>query len=169
LAIIEQVLDEKREEQGGEEGLLAEVVEGEGDKQTLTAKAVKARLKTIGKDPDYADERAALTDYSALLERQVDAKAKINAAREALEETLHACYGALTEDEVRTLVVDDKWIATLAAAVQDELNRISQTLTGRIHQLAARYATPLPQLNEEVEALSARVAGHLKKMGTAWN
>jgi type I restriction enzyme M protein len=32
------------------------VIEGEGDKQKITAKAVKARLKEIGKDPDYNDE-----------------------------------------------------------------------------------------------------------------
>lgn len=36
LACIEQQLDEKREEQGGEEGLLAEVIEGEGEKQKIT-------------------------------------------------------------------------------------------------------------------------------------
>ena len=47
-------------------------------------------------------------------------------------------------------MVDDKWLATLAAAVQGELDRVSQTLTGRIRQLAERYATPLPQLTEEV-------------------
>ena len=47
-------------------------------------------------------------------------------------------------------MVDDKWLATLAAAVQGELDRVSQTLTGRIRQLAERYATPLPQLMEEV-------------------
>ena len=35
-------------------------LEGEGDKQKITAKSVKARLKEIGKDPDYADERQAL-------------------------------------------------------------------------------------------------------------
>jgi len=49
--------------------------------------------------------------------------------------------------------------------VQGELDRVSQTLTGRIRQLAERYATPLPQLTTEVEALSTRVAGHLQKMG----
>ena len=47
-------------------------------------------------------------------------------------------------------MVDDKWLATLAAAVQGELDRVSQTLTGRIRQLAERYATPLPQLTDEV-------------------
>jgi type I restriction enzyme M protein len=65
-------------------------------------------------------------------------------------------------------VVDDKWLANLAAAVQGELGRVSQTLTGRIRQLAERYATPLPQLTCEVETLAARVDEHLKKMGAVW-
>ena len=56
-------------------------------------------------------------------------------------------------------------MATLTAVVQSELDRVSQTLTGRIRQLAERYATPLPQLVDEVAALAARVDGHLKKMG----
>lgn len=165
LAAIEQQLDEKREEQGGEDGLLAEVVEGEGDKQKITARAAKARLKEIGADPDYAEECAALTEYSELLDKQADIKAKVKAAQEALEEKLSEKYAALTEDEVMMLVVDDKWLATLAAAVQGELDRVSQTLTGRIRELAERYITPLPQLLDEVARLSFRVETHLKNMG----
>ena len=65
-------------------------------------------------------------------------------------------------------MVDDKWLTTIAAAVQGELDRVSQTLTGRIRQLAERYATPLPELTDEVAALAARVDGHLKKMGAVW-
>jgi type I restriction enzyme M protein len=168
LAGIEQQLDETREEQGGEEGLLAEVIEGEGEKQKITAKAVKARLKEIGRDPDYAEERQALEAYAALLDQQADAKARLKAAQEDLDAKLHAKYPKLTEDEIKTLVVDDKWLATLAAAVQGELDRVSQTLTGRIRQLAERYATPLPQLTDEVATLAARVDGHLKKMGAVW-
>ncbi len=168
LAGIEQQLDEKREEQSGEEGLLAEVIEGEGEKQKITAKTVKARLKEIGYDPDYTDERQALEDYSALLDKQADAKARLKTAQEDLEARLDAKYPKLTEDEIKTLVLDDKWLATLAAAVQGELDRVSQTLTDRIRQLAERYATPLPQLTDEVARLAARVDGHLKKMGAVW-
>ncbi len=76
-----------------------------------------------------------------------------------------ARYGTLAEADIQTLVVDDKWLATLAAAVQGELDRVSQTLTGRIRQLAERYATPLPQLIDEVALLAAKVDGHLRKMG----
>jgi type I restriction enzyme M protein len=165
LANIEQQLDEKLEELGCEDGLLAEVVEGEGDKQKIAPKSVKTRLKEMGTDPGYAEERVALMEYSKLLDQQADGKVKIKAAQEALEEKLDARYGNLTEVEVKTLVVDHKWLATLAAAVRGELDRVSQTLTGRLHQLAERYATPLPLIVEEVATLATRVDGHLNKMG----
>lgn len=63
--------------------------------------------------------------------------------------------------------MDDKWLTTLAAAVQGELERVSQTLTGRIRLLADRYAAPLPQIVDEVALLAAKVDAHLKKMEAA--
>ena len=168
LATLEQQLDEMREENSGEEGLLAEVIEGEGDKQKITAKAVKARLKEIGQDPIYVDERAALEAYADLLEQQTEAKTKRKAAQEDLDKKIDAKYPKLTEAEIKTLVVDDKWMARLSATVQGELDRVSHTLTERIRELAERYATPLPKLTEEVETLAARVDEHLKRMGAVW-
>lgn len=168
LTIIEQRLDETREEQSGEEGLLTEVIEGEGEKQKITTKAVKARLREIGNDPNFADERKALEEYAALLDQQSKTKARLKAAQEDLDAKIDAKYPALTEDEIKRLAVDDKWLAALHAVVQGELDRVSQTLTGRIRQLAERYATPLPQLTAEVQSLAARVDEHLKKMGAAW-
>ncbi|MFY9611639.1 MAG: N-6 DNA methylase, partial [Blastocatellia bacterium] len=168
LAEFEQQLDEQKEEQGGEGGLLEEVVDGEGDKRKITAKAIKARLKEIGKDPDFADEREALEDYAALLEKQSGTKSRLKQALEDLDDKLAVKYPTLLEGEIKTLVVDDKWLAMLAAAVQGELDRVSQTLTGRIRQLAERYATPLPKVTDEVAALADRVDEHLKKMGAVW-
>jgi type I restriction enzyme M protein len=168
LATLEQQLDEMREENSGEEGLLAEVIEGEGDKEKIAAKAVKARLKEIGRDPLYADERAALDAYADLLDQQTRAKARRKAAQEDLDQKIDAKYPKLTEAEIKTLVVDEKWMARLSAAVQGELDRVSQTLTGRIRELAERYATPLPKLTTEVETLAAQVDEHLKRMGASW-
>jgi type I restriction enzyme M protein len=129
---------------------------------------LKARLKEIGKDPEFADERKALEDYAALIDKQTDAKARLKAAQEDLDAKLDAKYPKLTEDEIKTLMVDDKWLTTLATAVQGELDRVSQTLTGRIRQLAERYATPLPQLTQEAAALGARVDEYLRKMEAVW-
>jgi type I restriction enzyme M protein len=168
LAEIEQQLDEQKEEQGGEGGLLEEVSEGDGDKRKITAKALKARLKEIGKDADFADERAALEEYAALVDKQSGTKSRLKQAVEDLDLKMEATYPALTEDEIKKLVVDDKWLVILAAAVQGELDRVSMTLTSRIRQLAERYATPLPQLTSELATLTNRVDEHLKKMGAVW-
>jgi type I restriction enzyme M protein len=168
LATLEHQLDETREENSSEEGLLAEVIEGEGEKQKIAANAVKARLKEIGKDSLYADERAALDAYAALLEQQTETKAKRKAAQEDLDRKIDARYPKLTEAEIKTLVVDDKWMAAIAVAVHGELERMSQTLTGRVRELAERYGTPLSMLTSEVATLAARVEDHLTKMGAAW-
>lgn len=129
---------------------------------------MKARLKEIGSDTDFADERQALEDYSALIDKQTSAKARLKAAQEDLDVKLDAKYPKLNEDEIKTLVVDDKWLGTLAAAVQGELNRVSQTLTGRIRQLVERYARTLPQLIDDVATLTSRVEENLIKMGAVW-
>ena len=168
LATLEQQLDEMLEEGSGEEGLLAEVIEGEGDKQKIAAKMVKARLKEIGKEPLHADERAALEACAALLDQQSEAKAEKKAAQVELDQKIDAKYPKLSAAEIKTLVIEDKWMARLSAVVQGEFDRVSQSLTGRIRQLAERYATPLPKLAAEVETLASRVGEHLKNMGASW-
>src|ERR1039458_2964560 len=150
------------EEHGGEDGLLEAA---KNDKDKLTKASVAARLKEIKGDADAADERKVLNDYLALIEKEAATSAKVKDAQEALMAKVAAQYGKLTEDEIKTLVVDDKWLATLAAAVQGELDRVSQTLTGRIRQLAERYATPLPQLARQVAELETKVSRHLEQMG----
>jgi type I restriction enzyme M protein len=168
LATLEQQLDEMREENSGEEGLLTEVIEGEGDKQKIAANVVKARLREIGADPLYADERAALEAYAEMLEQQTEAKATRKAAQEDLDRKIDAKYPKLTEAEIKELLVDDNWMTRLEVAVQGELDRVSRTLASRIRELADRYATPLPQLTENVAMLTERVEGHLAKMGASW-
>lgn len=159
---ISRELAELDEEQGGEDGPL---FDAKTDKGKLTAASVKARLKAIKSDLDADEERQALEQCLALIEREAEANKKAKAAQKALDAKVQAHYAQLSEDELKTLVVDDKWLATLQADVQTELDRVSQALTGRIRQLAERYATPLPALSAEVEALATRVNGHLAKMG----
>jgi len=72
------------------------------------------------------------------------------------------------QDEIKTLVVDDKWMATIAKDIHTEMDRISQRLTQRIKELAERYETPLPKQTVEVSELEKRVNGHLEKMGFVW-
>ena len=115
---------------------------------------------------DFAIDRAGLVSVPRVVTR---AKGNRNAAPDDLDKKIDAIYPKLTEAEIKTLVIDDKWIARLQVAVQSELDRVSQTLTGRGRELAVRYAAPLPWLSDEVATLAARVEEHLKPMGATWN
>jgi type I restriction enzyme M protein len=163
---ITRQMEEMDEEHGGEEGLLADA---KTEKGKLTKASLKARLAEIEQDKDAADERALLAEYQTLIEDEADASKQVKQAQKELDAKVAAKYPELSTDEIKTLVVDHKWLIKLADDVQSELDRVSQTLTGRIHQLAERYATPLPRLTNEVATLAARVDEHLKKMGAKWN
>lgn len=157
-------LEELDEEQGGEDGLLAE---GKTDKGKLSAKSVKDRIKAIKNDLAAADEHAALERYLAVLEQEAASGKKVKEAQKNLDVKVAKQYAELSEADIKALVIEDKWLATLALDVQTELDRVSQALTSRIRQLAERYATPLPELTVEVEVLAAKVSSHLTKMGFA--
>lgn len=162
---VQQELEEWVEEHGGEEGLLAEA---RNDKDKITKASVLARLKEVDLDADATAEREALNRYLSLVEKEAVLTAKVKEDQVVLTAKLVHKYGKLTEAEIKTLVIEDKWLAGLTAAVQGELDRVSQTLTTRIRQLAERYAVPLPQLIDQVAALSKRVDGHLQNMGATW-
>ena len=159
---ITRQMEELDEEHGGEEGLLSDA---KNDKGKLTKVSVAAQLKKIKNDADGADERKLLNAYLALIEQESAANRQVKDAQKQLDAKVAAQYAKLSIEDIKTLVVDDKWLTTLAADVQTELDRVSQALTGRIKQLAERYAEPLPQLAADVAALSARVEAHLKQMG----
>jgi type I restriction enzyme M protein len=158
-------LAELEEEHGSEEGFL-------GALDRIAKAEVSARLKEIKdlirKDQDAKDEAAVLKHWLELSENETAAKRTVKEQQAALDKLAYDKYSTLTEAEIKTLVVDEKWMARLAASVQGELKRVSQTLTGRIRELAERYATPLPQLTDEVATLAARVEEHLAKMGASW-
>jgi type I restriction enzyme M protein len=154
-------LAEVEEEHGSEEGAL-----GALDK---VAKAeVSARLKEIKGDKDAKDEADVLRRWLELSESEGIVKRAVKEQEAALDRLAFEKYPSLTETEIKSLVLDDKWMARLSAVVQGELERVSQTLTGRVRELAERYATPMPQLADEVSLLAARVEEHLGKMVSSW-
>ena len=153
-------LSELEEEHSGEEGLFAEL-----DKITKTT--VAARLKEIKNDSTAKEERDALNAWQTLYNQQNDAKRALKTAEVDLDKRVYDTYPSLSEEEIKTLVVNDKWLATLELAFHGEMNRISQALTQRIKQLAERYETPVSVHVQRVSELEAKVNAHLASMGFA--
>jgi type I restriction enzyme M protein len=155
-------LAELEEEHSGDEGAFSEL-------EKLNKATINARIKEIKKDPEAAEELAVLREWLELSEEEAATKKALKAAEADLDDQAYGRYDSLTEAEVRELVVNGKWLATLEQAVAAEVERVSQALTSRLKQLGERYGDALPQISERVEELEARVAGHLERMAFAWN
>lgn len=154
------------EEHTGEEGALSEAT---NDKGGLTKATLTAFVKAHKGNPDEKEALALAQEVLELFKKEAALKKALKTQAAALDEATLAKFQALTEDEVRSLVVEDKWLAALKAAIQTEIDAISQRLTGRVKQLAERYAHTLAELDQQGQALEEKVNAHLQKMGLAWN
>jgi type I restriction enzyme M protein len=184
-------LTELEEEHSAEEGYFADidkVNKANVQKRLKELLAAKPKAKkqnlVIAAEPEAAyGEQAVLELYLKLLDDQTELNKKIKEAIADLDIKVLAKYGhgggrdainrvftmTMTETEIKQLVVDDKWMASIERSVKTEMERISQRLTQRIKELAERYETPLPKQTIEVAELEDKVKRHLQKMGFVWS
>lgn len=152
-------IEELAEEHGAEGGLLEFAMTDTGK---LTAASVKARTASGEAE---ADERPLLKQAARLIAAEAAAKKAAKEAEARLNEAVLKHYPTLTDDEIRLLVVHDKWLADITAAIAAEVEARTETLTARVRVLTERYGQTLPQIMEDLAGLEARVAGHLAAMG----
>ncbi|MBZ1443325.1 type I restriction-modification system subunit M [Escherichia coli] len=145
----------------GDDGLLNDAL---NDKDKVTKATVTARLKLT----TDSDEKAALKQTKKLFDAEADAKKALKEAQEALDLAVFKQYPKLSNDEIKTLIVNDKWLATLESNIVAEIERVTQQMANRVKELEERYSEPLPTITQSVDNLSDKVAGHLKAMGLEW-
>ena len=155
------------------EAQLAELIEEQAENyldednfpdSKMTDANIKKRIKALDKKAD-ADELAVLQKY-------LDLKGDISLNKKLIKErkydlltALLVKYAALSEKDIKRLVIEKKWFASLGSRLDGEMQRISQQLTLKVSALAERYAQTLPEIDAEIADLEAKVAAHLKQMG----
>ncbi|AKB31594.1 Type I restriction-modification system, DNA-methyltransferase subunit M [Methanosarcina siciliae HI350] len=158
LESVAASMTELEEEQGGEEGAFSEL-------EKVNKANVSSRLKDIRGDMEAKEEASILNDWLKLANQEANLKKHLKEAEFLLDSKAYYYYPKLTEDDIKTLVVEDKWLSSLDTAIQGEMDRISQSLTQRVKELAERYETPMPQLTDHVAELEEKVNRHLERMG----
>ena len=130
----------------------------------MTDANIKKRIKALDKKAD-AEELAVLQKY-------LDLKGDISLNKKLIKErkydlltALLVKYAALSEEDIKRLVIEKKWFASLGSRLDGEMQRISQCLTSKVSALAERYAQTLSEIDTEIADLEAKVAAHLKQMG----
>lgn len=230
-AALEAELDEMREEESGDEGLLKEALNEKGDsipkanlnkrikeldtKKTSTLMDAMMQLVTlldegeisemealIRETPDlgkfdirnkngtfgkaklkaalkgvaesavipeiYADEYAALTLYAQKYAEMDAVDKAYKAARKALDEKLVAKYAELTDEEIKHLLFDMKWMSKLSADVCDEIELVLSTLSSKVLLIAKRYEHTLGEIEDRTAKSRAAVVSALERMGYKW-
>lgn len=154
-------MEELKEENSGDDGLLIEVIENDKVNKGLLSK----RIKEIKHDSDSAEELALLEKYQELLDKEGQLKKDIKDKYSELEAKVIQKYPTLSVGDIKSIVIDKKWIKSLLDMVEEELEKITQQLTGRVKELAERYDETLPQIEKEVQSLEEKVKEHLRTMG----
>ena len=162
---LSQTLEELVEEHSGEEGLIEDA---KNDKGKISKASLKDRIKEIKGDAEFADEMELLKQCQKLLDDESSLASEVKDKQIELDKQIIAHYAKLSEEEIKTLVVQNKWFATLEQDIIGEVERVTQSLASRVKELEERYNNPLPKIIDKVEDYSQKVEQHLKKMGLSW-
>lgn len=155
---IKASLQESEEENAVEEGLFEDL-----EKVNLTS--VKALFKEKKKSVLAKEEAQVFENYIQLQETLAETNAFIKKQKTQIEKAVTEIYPTLSEKEIKHLVIEKKWLQNLENALHAETDRISQTLSQRIKELAERYRETLGELESQSQTAEAKVKLHLQKMG----
>ena len=159
-------LTEIEEEHAIEEGMLEQAANDSGK---ITKATLSKRMKEVKNDASEKEAIVLMQELTQLFEQQDTLKKTLKTKETELEIACLKKYEDLTEAEIKTLVIDKKWLNTLSQNIQSEIDAISQRLTARIKELGERYDATLNAVTTQTEELESKVATHLKKMGLIWN
>lgn len=157
-----QAIEEYVGEHAVEGGALSEALE----EDKITKALAVSRLKQVRREstPD-PDEVTALVELIALYERESETKRAARQAQEDLASAILTKYHELTDAEVKSIVLDDKWAKSICDRVVGEVEALTLRFVGRIQVLGDRYVETVGDLGSTLAALDSKVAGHLAAMG----
>ena len=153
-------------EEEGEEGIFADL-EKINQKTVLPVLKETRALYKVDKVA-YAADLNNLEIWVEMYAQVELVKEQIKVAKVALDKHVLEKYPTLSEEEVKTLVVDDKWLTNIKMEIDHVINEASQLLALRIGELSERYCSPLPVMSANTKALEEKVIHHLMRMGFTW-
>lgn len=162
---IVRQMEEMKEEHGGEEGLLNEVI---NDKGNITRGELQKRIKELKHDKEAAEELRILQQYEKLMAKESKLNTDLKNAIKALDKLVYDQYAKLSIAEIKDLVVEQKWCRAIYDRINTIYSAVSHRLSNWIMELVDRYEETLPQIEEEVAAYEAKVKTHLERMRFAW-
>ncbi|PUD33022.1 type I restriction-modification system subunit M [Helicobacter pylori] len=149
----EALLDEFIEEHSNEEGLF--------DGLKINESALKKELKNA---TDLEEKQILKTALERLEAKNKALKMK-NKAYEELELKAFHQYKNLELNEIKDLIIQDKWLKSLKNALENEILKRINAFTSALNEIISSYSNSLLELDKEVKESESKVLEHLKDLG----
>ncbi|GAA9368599.1 type I restriction-modification system subunit M [Helicobacter pylori] len=149
----EALLDEFIEEHSNEEGLF--------DGLKINESVLKKELKNA---TDLEDKKILKTALELLEAKNKALKTK-NKAYEELELKAFHQYKNLKLDEIKDLIIQDKWLKSLKNALENKILKRINAFTSALNGIILNYSNSLLELDKEVKESESKVLEHLKDLG----
>ncbi|MGL2642002.1 type I restriction-modification system subunit M [Helicobacter pylori] len=160
LEKLENALNEKEadfeefiEEHSSEEGLFYEL--------KINESVLKKELKNA---TDLEDKEILKTALEWLEAKNKALKMK-NKAYEELELKAFHQYKNLEINEIKDLIIKDKWLNSLKNALENKIQKRINALTSTLNGIISSYSNSLLELDKEVKESESKVLEHLKDLG----
>ncbi|GAA7216743.1 type I restriction-modification system subunit M [Helicobacter pylori] len=149
----EALLDEFIEEHSNEEGLF--------DGLKINESVLKKELKNA---TDLEDKQILKTALEYLEAKNKALKMK-NKAYEELELKAFHQYKNLEINEIKDLIIKDKWLNSLKNALENKIQKRINAFISALNEIISSYSNSLLELDKEVKESESKVLEHLKDLG----
>ncbi|MGL2457222.1 N-6 DNA methylase [Helicobacter pylori] len=149
----ETLLDEFIEEHSNEEGLF--------DGLKINESVLKKELKNA---TDLEDKKILKTALELLEAKNKVLKMK-NRAYEKLELKAFHQYKNLEINEIKDLIIKDKWLNSLKNALENKILKRINAFISALNEIISSYSNSLLELDKEVKESESKVLEHLKDLG----
>ncbi len=126
---------------------------------------VKKAIKNAKTDGTTKEDLEILKLWESTYTKKEGYVSQWKQKRKELTEAVVAKYAALTEDEIKTLVVERKWLASVVGGCEALMQNVTHQIASDVTSLAERYEVTLGASESKVNDLEQEVLRSLKEMG----
>lgn len=127
----------------------------------INESVLKKELKNA---TDLEDEKILKTALEWLEAKNKALKMK-NKAYEELELKAFHQYKNLEINEIKDLIIKDKWLNSLKNALENKIQKRTNAFASALNEIISSYSNSLLELGKEVKESESKVLEHLKDLG----
>lgn len=122
-------------------------------------------LEQAGDDEDEQNEVKKSAEYKIIDKEKTALNKTLKEKRTELTKAVVKKYAVLTEDEIKTLVVERKWLRSVIGGCEALMQNVTHQIATDVTALVERYEITLGATESQVKDLEQEVLLSLKEMG----